>query len=157
MVLILIGIIAAYAAPRLGTVTETNAAAFIDRLRADIRYAQNLAMTENRRYRVYLNSGPAPLAGHAVVNDSNGDGWGVTGAGEYAQDPAGNGSLSLDLTAGGYSGITVGTPGNGAAGYIEFDSIGAAVAGSVTNVRVYANGSAVGSDIVITAQTGAVN
>ena len=83
MVIVLIGIIAVYAAPRLSNVTDTKAGAFVDKLRADIRYAQNLAMTGNQRYRVYFNGsgGGAPASGYSVVNDANGNGtWGAAAA-----------------------------------------------------------------------------
>lgn len=90
MILVLIGIISAVIVPRFGNVSETKAGALKDKLKADIRYAQNLAMTQNQRYRVYFNSAPAPAPdGYAVVSDANADGWGVTGANEYALDPAG--------------------------------------------------------------------
>ncbi|HAK60447.1 MAG TPA: hypothetical protein DCO77_08710, partial [Nitrospiraceae bacterium] len=72
MILVLVGIIAAVAVPRMSDVTGTNASAFAGKLRADIRYAQNLAMTENQRYRVYVNTAPSPAAGYAVVNDADG-------------------------------------------------------------------------------------
>ena len=45
MVIVLIGIIAVYAAPRLSSVTDTKAGAFVDKLRADIRYAQSQAVS----------------------------------------------------------------------------------------------------------------
>lgn len=144
MVIVLIGIIAVFAAPRLGDITTTNAGAFADKLRADIRYAQNLAMTRNERYRVYFNGNPAPAAGYAVVNDANGNlTWGEIG--EFAADPAGAGNLSVALT-GQYAGITV-----AAAGFIEFNSLGApASAGTVTI-------SPGNQTVTVTAQTGAVN
>ena len=158
MTIVLLAIMAAVAIPKLGNVTSTNAGAFVDKLRADIRYAQNLAMTQNRRYRVYFNSAPAPAPdGYAVVNDANADGWGATGANEYAKDPAGSGSLNIIMNTGNYGQIRVGTPGIGAAGFVEFNSLGSSTAGGVTTIRVYANGIAVGNDITIAAQTGAVN
>jgi MSHA pilin protein MshC len=158
MVLVLLGIIAVFVAPRLGDVTNTKAGSLADKLQADIRYAQNLAMTKNQRYRVYFNTNPpSPAQGYTVVNDANGDGWGTTGANEYAQDPAGGGNFSVALNAGDYAGITAGTPANGAGGYVEFNSLGVPSAGGVTMVRVYATGAAVGNDIIITTQTGAVN
>jgi MSHA pilin protein MshC len=157
MVIVLIGIVAAVVAPKLGNVTGTNASAFKDKLRADLRYTQNLAMTRNQRHRMYLNTAPAPSSGYAVVNDANADGWGTTGANEYAQDPAGGGSLRVTLNAGDFAGMTAGTPVNGAGGYIEFNSLGSPAAGGVATIRVYANGVAIGNDITISAQTGVVN
>lgn len=148
VILVLLGIIAAFAAPRLGNVTDSNAAAFADKLRADIRYAQSLAMTEGRRYRVYVNALPAPNPGYAVVNDANGNStWGE--AGELAIDPAEGNPLSVALDTGQYAGITVSTP---AGGYVEFNSLGAPATGGTTLVI-----SPGGLAVVITAQTGAVN
>ncbi len=151
VILVLLGIIAAFVAPRLGGVTDSKAAAFADKLRADIRYAQALAMSEGRRYRVYVNTSPAPNPGYAVVNDANGNGtWGE--AGEAAVDPAGGGNLSVTLNSGEFTGITVSTP---AGGYIEFNSLGAPTAGGVT-LTVYGDAVAAGT-VTIADQTGAVN
>lgn len=149
VILVLIGIISMFAATRLGDVTGANAAAFTDKLRADIRYAQNLAMTENRRYRVYMNTAPAPANGYAVVNDANGNGtWGE--AGEVARDPAGGGSLSVTLNAGQYEGITVSTP---PGGYVEFDSLGRPTVGGGAVITITPGG----TTVTVTAQTGAIN
>jgi MSHA pilin protein MshC len=143
MIIVLMAIIAAVAMPKLGNVTSTNAGAFVDKLRADIRYAQNLAMAQNQRYRVYVNTAPAPTPnGYAVVNVS-------TGA--VAQDPAGRGTLSITLNAGQYAGITVNTP---PGGYVEFNSLGASTAGA--DVTITVNGDAT-LTVTITTQTGAVN
>jgi MSHA pilin protein MshC len=149
MVLVLIGIIALFAAPRLGNIPTTKAFSLADKLRADIRYAQNLAMTRNQRYRVYVNNSPAPAGpggGYAVVNDANGNGtWGE--AGEFAQDPAGTGNLSVVLDAGDYAGITV-SPNT----FIEFNSLGSPTTGGTTLTV-----SPGGTTLTVTAETGAVN
>jgi len=157
MVIVLIGILAVVVAPRLGNVTGTNASALKDKLRADLRYTQNLAMTRSQRYRMYLNASPAPASGYAVVNDANADGWGTTGANEYAPDPAGGGPLLVTLNTGDFTGMTIGVPANGAGGFVEFNSLGSPTTGGVALIRVYANGVAIGNDITISAQTGAVN
>lgn len=157
MVLILIGIIAVFAAPRMPDITSTNADAFKDKLRADIRYAQNLAMSRNQRCRVYFNTAPSPVPdGYAVVNDLDGDAiWGE--AGEFAMDPAGTGNLSVVLNTGDYSNITISTgacvPAVG--GFTEFNSLGVSTTGGGA-ITVCANGVAVGA-VVIAAETGAVN
>lgn len=147
VILVLIAILAVFAAPRMTDVTATKAGAFSDKLRADIRHARNLAMTENRRYRVYVNSAPAPASGYAVVNDKDGDGaWGE--AGEIALDPAGSGSLVFALNAGEYAGITLAPN-----AVIEFDSSGRPTLGGGT-VLIVSSG---GGTVTITDQTGAVN
>ncbi len=150
MVLVLLGIVAVFVAPKLGDVTATKAGAFADKLRADIRYAQNLAMTMNQRYRVYFNAAPAPVPnGYAVVNDADSDAnWGE--AGEFALDPAGGGNLSVTLNAGDYAGITVASSfGN----FLEFNSLGTPTVGGGT---VTVNGDPT-LQVTITSQTGAVN
>lgn len=141
MVIVLIGIIAVFAATRLGDVTDTKAGTFVDKLRADIRYAQNLAMTRNQRYRVYFNGsgGGAPASGYSVVNNSTG---------ETALDPAGGGNLIVTLNTGNYAGITVSTP---AGGFIEFNALGAPTAAATLTI------SPSGQQVTIAAQTGAVN
>lgn len=166
MVIVLIGILAVYATSKLGNMTITNAAAFSDKLRADIRYAQNLAMTRNSRARVYFNgTGTAPNpAGYAVVSDTSAlhDCSGFTAA----VDPAGSASLRVILNTGTYAGITV-TPTAGM-NCLEYDSLGrpyncnavpanclSPSAGLMT-ISVNANAVAVGS-VTVTPQTGAVN
>jgi MSHA pilin protein MshC len=141
MVLVLIGIIAVYAGPRLSNVTETKAGAFVDKLRADIRYAQNLAMTGNQRYRVYFNGsgGSAPASGYSVVNNATG---------EIAPDPAGRGNLIVTLNTGDYAGITVSTP---AGGFVEFNALGAPTAAATLTIAPD------GQQVTIAARTGAVN
>ena len=158
IIIVLIGIIAAFAAPKLGNITSTNAASFADKLRADLRYTQNLAMTRNQRYRMYLNAAPAPNPGYAVVNDANADGWGATGANEYAQDPAGSGNLSIALGAGDYAGITITSP---AAGYVEFNSLGTPAVGGglafVAGIATITVNASAATNVTIADQTGAVN
>jgi Tfp pilus assembly protein FimT len=145
MVIVLLGILAAFVAPNLGNITTSKAGAFSDKLRADIRYAQNLAMTRNMRYRVYYNLAPAPNPGYAVVNDANGNGtWGE--AGEIALDPAGGGNLSVTLNAGQFAGITI----TNAGGFIEFNSLGVPTAAAILTITG-------GQTVTVTAQTGAVN
>jgi MSHA pilin protein MshC len=136
MILVLVGIIAAVVTPRLGDVTTTNASAFADKLRADIRYAQNLAMTTSQRHRVYVNTAPGPAPGYAVVNAATG---------LVVMDPAG-GNLSIVLNAGDYAGITV-SPN----AVIEFNSLGSPTGGTALTV------SPGGATVTVTAETGAVN
>ena len=59
VIIVLLAIIAAVAIPRLGDVTSMKAAATSEKIKSDIRYAQELAMTQNRSYRVYFNTSPA--------------------------------------------------------------------------------------------------
>lgn len=141
MVIVLISIVAVYAAPRLSNVTDTKAGAFVDKLRADIRYAQNLAMTTNQRYRVYFNGsgGSAPANGYSVVNN-------VTAG--IAPDPDGSGNLIVTLNSGDYAGITVSTP---AGGYIEFNALGVPTAAAAITITPG------GQQVTVAAQTGAVN
>ncbi|HWR73762.1 MAG TPA: GspH/FimT family pseudopilin [Nitrospirota bacterium] len=149
VILVLIGILAVFVAPRMTDVTATKAGAFSDKLRADIRHARNLAMTENRRYRVYVNSAPAPASGYAVVSDKDGDGnWGEAGAGEIAFDPAGSGGLVVTLNTGEYTGITLAPN-----AIIEFDSTGRPTLGGGTVLTV----SPGGGTVTVIDQTGAVN
>ena len=120
IILVLLGIIAVFVAPRMVDVTSMNASAFRDKLCADIRYAQNLAMTGNRRARVYFNgTGTAPGAGYAVVIDSSA--IGDCSAFIAATDPAGGGNLTVTLNAGDYTGITVPFP---SINCLEYDSLG---------------------------------
>lgn len=145
MIIALLGIMAVFAAPRLGNITATNAAAFSDKLRADIRYAQNLAMTRNARFRVHFNAAPAPNPGYAVTDSANAS----------VQDPAGSGNLSVVLNAGNYAGITVASP----FPFIEFDSLGRPYdnAGVLLAAAATLTVSPGAITVIISPQTGAVN
>jgi MSHA pilin protein MshC len=158
MVIVLIGIIAVVAIPRMADVTGTKAGSFNDKLRADIRYAQNLAMTQNRRVRVYFNgTGTAPGAGYAVVTDGA---PGNCSAFTAASDPAGSGNLTVTLNAGNYAGITV----NSTTNCLEYDSLGRPydcianlAACSATSAGPIVTINPGGMTVTVTAQTGAVN
>lgn len=153
IVLVLIGIIAVYAAPRLGDMTAMKAVAFADKLRADIRYAQNLAMTQGRRTRVQYGAGF-----YFVTQDTTG----ICGGFNPVNDPAGTGALLVLLNAGTYAGITI----NPSMVCLEFDSLGRPNVCSpgvcTTNVSgmtigVIANGVTTVDTVAVSSQTGAVN
>jgi len=145
MILVLIGIIATAIVPKFTAVRETKAATFTMKLRADIRYAQNLAMTRNARYRVYFNSAPAPNPGYAVTDNG----------GAIVTDPAGGGNLSVTLNAGDYAGITVAAPYI----FIQFDSLGRPYnnAGTLLAAAADLTVSPGPVTVSISPQTGAVN
>ena len=146
IIIVLLAIMAAVAIPRMGDVTAMKAAATAEKLKSDIRYAQELAMTQNRSYRVYFNTSPAPASGYAVVNNANGNGtWGE--AGEFAPDPSGKGNLSVTLNSGDYAGVTASSSVNP----IEFNSLGRPTGGATT--ITVSPGS---YTITISAETGAV-
>jgi MSHA pilin protein MshC len=163
MILVLIGIIAVFVAPKLGDVTSTKASALKDKLRADIRYAQNIAMTRNRRTRVYFNNtGPAPVTapakGYTVGIDSSGTGDCSSFA--LAADPAG-GNLLVTLDVGRYAGITVAP----SPACLEYDSLGrpytcgggvCSAASLLTAMTAEVNNDAT-MRVTVNIQTGAVN
>lgn len=165
IVIVLIVILAAYVAPRLGDVTAMKAGAFVEKLRADIRYAQNLAMTNNRRARVYFNgTGTAPNPGYAVVVDSSGAG--DCSAFAAVGDPAGGGNLTVTLMTGDYANIFV-TPSTLTPGVycLEYDSLGrpfdcsgalGVCSSTSAGMTADVNGDAT-MRVTVTAQTGAVN
>lgn len=123
IIIVLVTILAATAIPRAANMTGTKAAAAARKLQSDIAYAQQLAMVQNQRYRVYFNGAPAPASGYAVVNNADGDGvWGE--AGEIAVDPANSvANLSVTLNTGDYAGITVSVVGF-TGSYVEFSTLG---------------------------------
>lgn len=122
LVLALLVIVSAVAAPRLGDLTARKGEGAARKLQSDVAYAQELAMTRNQRYRVYFNTAPAPAAGYAVVNDADGDGnWGE--AGEFAASPTSSGNLSVTLDAGPYVGVTISIVGFSGS-YVEFSTLG---------------------------------
>ena len=160
MVLVLIGILAVFVAPKLGDVTSSNAGAFTDKLRADIRYAQNLAMTRNLRSRAYFNgTGTAPPSGYAIVSSFTSTCTSFVAA----TDPALSSSLTITLGTGSYANISV-APGTKC---LEYDSLGRpydcignlTICSSVLSgmtVTIKAGAAAAGS-VTISQETGAVN
>jgi MSHA pilin protein MshC len=139
MVIVLLGIIAFYAAPRLGTVASANAGVFVDKLRADIRYAQDVAMTRNKRVRVTIVSANA---------------YSITDAmGNPIVDPATGKNYVVTLGAGISFGV-ISFNGN----YIEFDSLGAPYDGAGALTAAGTVSVMPGAlTITVTPQTGAVN
>lgn len=158
MVLVLLGIMAAVIVPRLPNVASTKAAAFVDKLRADIRFAQNLAMTRNVRTRVNFTGATR----YDVLSSTTG----TCTSFPLATDPATGQPFTIDLTVAPYTGagITLTLP---AMNCLEYNSLGkpyncaglgnvcSAVASGLT-VTVNANAAAVGA-ITVSSQTGAVN
>lgn len=123
LIILLVMILAAGVFPRAGNMTGAKAAAAARKLQSDIAYAQQLAMVQNLRYRVYFNTPPqTPASGYAVVNDADGNAtWGE--AGEFAVDPVTGGNLSVALNTGDYAGITISAVGF-TGSYVEFNSLG---------------------------------
>lgn len=141
IVISLLIVMAALAAlPLISDVTLTKAGAVADKLKADLRYAQNLAMTRNQRTRVTFQT----------------NGYAVTQGGVPVADPATGGSLSVTLNAGEYAGVTItaiGFSGN----YVEFDTLGAPhdSAGPLATAKsITISG---GRTVTVAAQTGRVN
>jgi MSHA pilin protein MshC len=168
IVLLVVGILSVFVAQKIGNVTAMKAAAFARKLSADIRYAQNVAMTRNRRTRVYFNgSGVAPVfapgAGYAVAIDASavGDCSSFT----LVDNPDRSGNLTVTLGTGDYAGITITTAPNPAC--LEYDSLGtpyncilslALCSGTAAGMTSTVQGaSAAVSTVTVAAGTGAVN
>jgi MSHA pilin protein MshC len=163
-VIVLIGIMAMFVAPRMMDVTGTKAGVFKEKLKADIRYAQNMAMMRNSRTRVYFNgAGPAPVTapaqGYTVGIDSSGTG--NCSAFLLVHDPTGSGDLLVTLNSGDYSGITVAP----LIPCLEYDSLGrpytcgggaCSVAPLAAAMTADVNGDAT-MRVSVTEQTGVVN
>ena len=158
MVLVLIGIMAAIAVPRLRDVSSTKAAAFVGKLRADIRYAQNLAMTRGMRTRVSFTGATR----YDVLSDTTG----TCSAFVSAKDPATGQPFMVDLSVAPYTGagITLTLP---PMKCLEYNSLGqpynctpllnvcyATASGMTVTINA---GAAVAGTVVISSQTGAVN
>ena len=153
MVIVLLGILAVYAAPRLGNIFSMKGASFTDKLRADIRYAQNLAMTSGLRSRVTLTAGSYAVTSSATSTCSSFN---------PARDPATGGSFSVSLT-GSYAGITLTLP---AMTCLEYDSLGrpydctglgGVCSAVLSGMSITVNSSGVAGSVLVSSQTGAVN
>lgn len=152
VMLLILGVLAVVAIPRLGNMAGTRGSATARKLQSDIGYAQNLAMTRDLPHRVYFNTAPAPASGYAVVNDADGDGtWGE--AGEFARDPANSGgNLSVTLNTGNYAGVAI-SGGSLAGTFVGFNTLGAPTAGGT----VIVSGGGVSQTVVLQPQTGSVS
>ena len=164
MVIALIGILSVFFAPNLGKITSTTAGSFADKLRADIRYAQNVAMNGNNRVRIYFNGTggggvTAPAAGYAVAYDSSG----IHNCSSFTSvsDPSGRGNLTVMLMSGSFANISVAPT----TACIEYDTLGypydcsgnlgsCTKAASTSNITVTISPS---GSVTLTPQTGAVN
>ncbi len=114
VILLIIGILATFVAQKIGDVTSMKAAAFTKKLRADVRYAQNVAMTRNRRARVYFNgTGGSPNPGYAVAVDGSDTAScspllpPCCNVFTVVDNPDRSGALAVALATGDYLGITV--------------------------------------------------
>jgi Tfp pilus assembly protein FimT len=163
MIIVLLGILAVFVAPQIGNMTSIKTGAFQDKLRADIRFAQNLAMTRNRRARINFNgTNGSPNPGYAVQIDGSVAGDCSNFA--LASDPAGGGNLTVTLGSGTYSDITSVAA---SVNCFEYDSLGrpyscAAAPPPCSQNLIAADATAdVNGDtskrVKITVQTGAVN
>ncbi|MEW6408720.1 MAG: GspH/FimT family pseudopilin [Nitrospirota bacterium] len=115
VVVIFLSILAIIAVPRLSRVTDLKIAGAADKIAADIRYAQQLSMSEGGKYAVKFETSPN---GYYIFNDANTNG--IKDPSEsYALDPQTNDSMIINLNTGVFDGITVDT-----AGYVRFDSKG---------------------------------
>jgi MSHA pilin protein MshC len=169
MVIVIIGIIAVFAAPRLGNIATMKANPFTDKLRADIRYAQSVAMSQNDRVRVCFNGTiigtgvgntvTAPNPGYAIAYDKSAAN--TCSAFTNVLDPDGSGNMAVTLGTGDFASITVPT----APTCLEFDALGRPYdcsaylascppTASAANITVAISPS---GSITITQQTGAVN
>lgn len=152
VIIVLLAIIAAVAIPRLGDVTSMKAAATAAKIKSDIRYAQELAMTRNQHVCVYFNTAPALNPGYAVytiASNTNNNGTWCDDAGIVAQDPTGKGGLSVEFS-GDYAGVTASSSVNP----IEFNSLGRPTGGATT---ITVNPSVPPLTVTVSAETGAVN
>lgn len=105
LVLVVVGVLAVYAMPRLADAPEVSLSAASARLAANIRYAQSLAMSRGQRHRVAFTATSYQIAGPggaAVVQPL------TTSSAPISVAPA---------TLGGYDPPLAG-------GYIEFDTLG---------------------------------
>jgi prepilin-type N-terminal cleavage/methylation domain-containing protein len=150
MVIVLIGILVAVASPRLPSLTGTKAAPFADKLRADIRYAQDLAMTQGMRSRVNFSS-----TSYAILSST------TTTCTAFVS-PTTGGPWTITLNSGAYAGITLSLP---AITCLEYDSLGRPydctgignVCSSALLITAMSVGVNPGGSVSVSAQTGAVN
>lgn len=146
MVLVLIGIVSAVAAPMIFRGTSSiGSAAMARKVQDDIRYAQRLAMRGYKlespgvanpsfRYRIRFNVADASCPGtnqYTIVNNSDNNAtWGEnpnsSGSVESAREPStGDPYFCVSLETGDYKGFTITADFGGSdPGVLEFDNLG---------------------------------
>ena len=150
MIISVLAVIAVVVAPKLGNLVGVKASATARRLQSDLSYAQNLAMTSNRRHRVVF-----PSATLYEVRDA---------AGALATSPYGVGGLAVTTDAG----ITLSWALNGDGALnrgVEFDSLGrpyfySGVTPSITNLAagtITVTGGGTTQTVTLSPQTGKVS
>jgi len=141
MVVVVLLVLAAVIAPRMTGVTGTRVNAAARKISADIRYAQELAISTQTNHGVIFNASPTNTysiyrgTSSTIITDS------FTG-----------GAYTVQLNTGDYGEVTID------GGYqVEFDALGAPVTGGGTSVTISAGGLAPIRTITVAANTGKVS
>ncbi len=151
VVLVIIGIIAAVSlSPVSFDLPGSRLEVAARRLRADIRYAQEMAMSRSLPHRVRFATNL-----YAIVNDRNGNGtWGE--AGEFARDPFTGRDFTVTLNQGEFRGVTLASvilscPGEPLP-CVGFNSLGVPTGGGI--ITLQASGAT--ESVTVVANTGSV-
>jgi len=141
MVVVVLLIIAAFIAPKMTGVTGTRVNAAGRKISADIRYAQELAISTQTNHGVIFNASPTNT--YSIYQ-------GTTST--IITDSFTGGAYTVQLNAGDYDGVTID------GGYqVEFDALGSPVTGGGSSVTISNGGSAPVRTITVAANTGKVS
>jgi len=141
MVVVVLLVLAAVIAPKMTGVTGTRVNAASRKISADIRYAQELAISTQTNHGVIFNASPAN--DYSIYQ-------GTTST--IITDSFTGGAYTVQLNTGDYAGVTIDS------GYqVEFDSLGSPVTGGRSSVTISAGGSAPVRTITVAANTGKVS
>lgn len=141
LVLMIVGVLAAYAMPRLADAPEVTLSATSARLAATIRYAQSLAMSRGQRHRVAFTATSYQVAG-------------AGGAAIVQPLTASSAPISVaPATLGGYDPPLAG-------GYVEFDTRGRPYVGAATplvgSATITITSGGASASVTVAAETGYV-
>jgi prepilin-type N-terminal cleavage/methylation domain-containing protein len=141
MVVVVLLIIAAFIAPKMTGVTGTRVNAASRKISADIRYAQQLAISTQTNHGVIFNASPTNT--YSIYRETTST---------IITDSFTGGAYTVQLNTGDYGGVTIDS------GYqVEFDSLGSPVTGGGGSVTISNAGSEPIRTITVAANTGKVS
>jgi len=129
MVMVILAVLAVVAVPNMVSITPMRSDMAARKIQSDIRYAQGLAQSLQKRTRVLFDAG---ADNYSVYVETTPDNW------VFAKNPLDKGDYTIQLNSGEFSGIDITTVNfNGAGQPLVFDQwgnpYGGAGAGSALN------------------------
>ncbi len=113
LIIVIIGIIAVVAIPKMMDIGEVRLAAALEKVAADLRYAREFAMNHNSRSKVVFSANE-----YTIYEES-------AGAWQIIEDPATRDDYTILLDSGLYRGVTIASVTFDGGSEVQFDALGA--------------------------------